>query len=408
MLLAGSFTEYPFFLLLEIFLRRNETGLLEVSSPKQSGYFYVKNGEIKDGKIGTATGAVAVEVAGSFVDGSFRFKPLEPADYARSVWEKSFGPNTRVSDTPHRRVEAFRTTVEQFRPYPVASFIILEGAVVSLAQRVLRQLRLYTPAAYHSLEKTGVSLVRLTLAYASAAYEISKRAQVRKKLMIGVRKALAASQIAPRGIAAILHKYARARKQSLQLPVIRKRAAIFQSLPQGVQNNISFAVIVLALGVVTAVTISQVLRTTQDHVDTVAATAEDIDAQAPPRHVSKARAKRRPRVDRQTPADKKTAITMAQEPKVLPQTAPVQAPGNVGDSDNPNKPLETTSEVVQTIPVVLQIENGRVSRASLPNRRPGMEGYEAAALRIARQRRYSKAGKHTETIVVKVTQPTPN
>lgn len=408
MLLAGSFTEYPFFLLLEIFLRRNETGLLEISSPKQSGYFYVKNGEIKDGKIDNARGAAAVELAGSFVDGSFQFKPLEPSDYARSVWEKSFGPNTPVAATPHLRVEMFRRTLGQFRPYREPAFGILERAVVSFAHRLLGQLLFYIPTAYHNLEKAGVSIGRHTFASATAAYEFSKRAQVRKRLLPVLRKALAASQIAQRGIAEILHKYARARKHSLQLPMIRKRAAIFQSLPQGVQNNISFAVIVLALGVVTAVTISEVLRTTQDHVDTVAATAEDIDAKALSRHVSGARPKRKPRVGRQTPTDKKTAMTMAQEPKVLPQTVPVQAPGNATDSDNPKKPPEATSEVVQTIPVVVQIENGRVSQASLPTRRPGMEGYEAAALRIARQRRYSKAGKHTETIVVRVTQPTPN
>src|SRR5258705_8466146 len=148
MLLAGSFTEYPFVLLLEIFLRRNETGLLEISSPKQSGYFYVKNGEIKDGKVGKARGAAAVELAGSFVDGSFQFKPLEPADYARSVWEKSFGPNTKVAETPHLRVERFRTT---FRPHLEAAFDNLERAVVSFAQRLLRQLLFCTPAAYYSV-----------------------------------------------------------------------------------------------------------------------------------------------------------------------------------------------------------------------------------------------------------------
>jgi hypothetical protein len=407
MLLAGSFTEYPFFLLLEIFLRRHETGLLEVSSPRESGYFYVKNGEIKDGEVGNARGAAAVKLAGSLVDGSFQFKPLEPADYARIVWEKSFGPNTPVAaDTPHFLVEMFRTRLGQFRPYPEAAFGILEKALVSFAQRLLRQLLFYTPAAYHSLEKAGVSIGRSTLASATAAYEFTKRAQVREKLQPVLRKALAASQIALRCIQEVLHKYAHVRKQRLQLPMIRKRAAMFPSLPQGVQNNISFAVIVLALGVVTAVTISEILQTNQDQVDTVAAPVEDIDTQAPPRHVSGARAKRKPRVGKQTPTDKKTAITMAQEPKVLSQTA--QAPGNASDSDNPKKTPGTPSEVVRTIPVVLQIENGRVSQASLPNRRPGMEGYEAAALRIARQRRYPKAGKHSETIVVKVTQPTPN
>src|SRR5258705_3597823 len=245
MLLAGSFTEYPFFLLLEIFLRRNETGLLEISSPQQSGYFYVKNGEVKNGKVGKARGAAAVELAGSFVDGSFQFKPLEPADYARSVWEKSFGPNTPLTDTPHPPVEMFRTTLGQFRPYLEAALGILERAVVSFAQRLLRQLLFYTPAAYHSLEKAGVFIGRRALASVTAAYEFSKRAHVRKTLLPVLRKALVASQIVLRGIAEILHKYGRARALSFRgaLPLIRNRAAMFPSLPQGVQNNVSFAAI---------------------------------------------------------------------------------------------------------------------------------------------------------------------
>ena len=35
----------------------------------------------------------------------------------------------------------------------------------------------------------------------------------------------------------------------------------------------------------------------------------------------------------------------------------------------------------------MQIENGRVLKASIANPRPGMDSYEALALRIARQRR---------------------
>lgn len=92
MLLAGTLREYPFSLLLEIFLHRGETGLLEVSSSKESGYFYIRNGKVKDGQIGKNKGLTAVRVVRELKDGSFRFRPLEPADYARVVWQRSFGP----------------------------------------------------------------------------------------------------------------------------------------------------------------------------------------------------------------------------------------------------------------------------------------------------------------------------
>ena len=60
----------------------------------------------------------------------------------------------------------------------------------------------------------------------------------------------------------------------------------------------------------------------------------------------------------------------------------------------------------QTITVVMEIENGRVKYASVPNRRPGLSAYEATAIRIARGRRYAAGKTGQESIVVRV-QPTP-
>ena len=60
----------------------------------------------------------------------------------------------------------------------------------------------------------------------------------------------------------------------------------------------------------------------------------------------------------------------------------------------------------QTITVVMEIENGRVKYASVPNRRPGLSAYEATAIRIARGRRYASGKNGQESIVVRI-QPTP-
>jgi len=59
----------------------------------------------------------------------------------------------------------------------------------------------------------------------------------------------------------------------------------------------------------------------------------------------------------------------------------------------------------QTVKVVMRIENGRVVQATVGDRRPGAEAYEALALRIARQRRYPAGTSKQETLLMKVDGP---
>jgi hypothetical protein len=59
----------------------------------------------------------------------------------------------------------------------------------------------------------------------------------------------------------------------------------------------------------------------------------------------------------------------------------------------------------QTIRVVVRVERGRVSQAHVEEHRPGMEAYEALALRIARGRRYAPAASGQETVSVQISSP---
>lgn len=59
----------------------------------------------------------------------------------------------------------------------------------------------------------------------------------------------------------------------------------------------------------------------------------------------------------------------------------------------------------QTIKVIVQVENGRVAKAFVEEQRPGMEAYEALALRIARARRYLQTASGQETVSVKINSP---
>jgi hypothetical protein len=70
------------------------------------------------------------------------------------------------------------------------------------------------------------------------------------------------------------------------------------------------------------------------------------------------------------------------------------------EEPKPAKPEPDQSS--QPIKVVMQIENGRVLKASIANHKPGMDSYEAMALRIARQRRYPAATTGGETVTITV------
>ena len=59
----------------------------------------------------------------------------------------------------------------------------------------------------------------------------------------------------------------------------------------------------------------------------------------------------------------------------------------------------------QTIRVVVSVEGGRVSQAFVEEHRPGMEAYEALALRIARGRRYAPTASGRETVAVNISSP---
>ena len=66
---------------------------------------------------------------------------------------------------------------------------------------------------------------------------------------------------------------------------------------------------------------------------------------------------------------------------------------------------QSSGNRTQAVTVVMQIENGRVLKASIANPRPGMDSYEALALRIARQRRFPSEANGRETVKIAVGNP---
>lgn len=83
-----------------------------------------------------------------------------------------------------------------------------------------------------------------------------------------------------------------------------------------------------------------------------------------------------------------------------PQPEPVAAKPTRAPSVAKKKIADKTD--AEPIRVVMQVENGRVLKASIANPKPGMESYEALALRIARQRRYAATVNGGETVTITV------
>jgi hypothetical protein len=95
----------------------------------------------------------------------------------------------------------------------------------------------------------------------------------------------------------------------------------------------------------------------------------------------------------ESPKTSPAAVAVKPKKQTKPEVAQTQPAVETVKEPEPN---------AQSIRVVMQIENGRVLKASIANPKPGMDSYEALALRIARQRRYAATTNGGETITINV------
>jgi len=93
-----------------------------------------------------------------------------------------------------------------------------------------------------------------------------------------------------------------------------------------------------------------------------------------------------------------------EEKRNAPEAKPEvkKRPETVAEAQPVKEPVKEPEPASQSIKVVMQIENGRVLKASIANPKPGMDSYEALALRIARQRRYPATANGGQTVTINV------
>jgi uncharacterized protein DUF4388 len=96
----------------------------------------------------------------------------------------------------------------------------------------------------------------------------------------------------------------------------------------------------------------------------------------------------------------RTVVTQNPAPPSVPSVLPTHSTKPKPRQKSSN--TDSTDQKEQPISVVMQVENGRVVKASIANPKPGRESYEALALRIARQRRYAPAVSGGQTVTIAV------
>jgi len=118
-----------------------------------------------------------------------------------------------------------------------------------------------------------------------------------------------------------------------------------------------------------------------------------------------------PVVEAETEVSKESVTTVIksnrkEEKRTQPEAKPEvkRETKTVAEAHPVKEPVKEPEPASQSIKVVMQIENGRVLKASVANPKPGMDSYEALALRIARQRRYPATQNGGQTVTIDVSR----
>lgn len=114
------------------------------------------------------------------------------------------------------------------------------------------------------------------------------------------------------------------------------------------------------------------------------------------------------RTRQQSPIDRREGRTSLNKKKENGASNEIQAKESASETANatdPTRKAQNSNPAAGAIKVIMQIENGRVLKASIANHAPGMDGFEALALRIARQRRYPVTKTGAEAVTINVNKP---
>jgi len=166
------------------------------------------------------------------------------------------------------------------------------------------------------------------------------------------------------------------------------------------------AAAVVMIGLSTAIALSGRLNLASSFSEktTSGAAKEALQIQKP--GVSPIETSKTARTSEQSRRQVTRVSTVKPEPKNQPSSSsePLSQPASDGLSERAGTPANSVASA-QSVKVIMQIENGRVLKASIANHKPGMDSFEGLALRIAKQRRYPATVTGQESVQITVARP---
>lgn len=337
-ILTGHLKDYPLSDLVGILRHQQKTGRLLIEYPKGPAIFYFKDGELVDAQLDNLNGLQAVCVAVAQPASSFNFNPLIKP------------PKRTIENSMQRVVSELLGCWDENGLEIDAIAPLRSGAQPALAVQQAPQPALL--AAAPSFNVTQATRADQALVFSSVALEVPKSHYSRPLL------AIASVGLLLLGLSTVI---------ALTRSFAGRNAPVSSPAPA------------------VATEIAPVKKESSTSAETQ---PPDVPAD---REVSRRGASAFPDSNRRTPPSVKQERT-----EVATSSGPKQT-----QATQPAEPTENSAKV-EPVKVVLRIENGRVSQASIANHKPGMDAVEALALRIARQRRYPAKSSGPETVVIKV------
>ncbi|MEP6921076.1 MAG: DUF4388 domain-containing protein [bacterium] len=350
--LTGHLKDYPLGDLVGILRHQQKTGRLLIEYPKGPASLYFKDGELVDAQLDNLSGLQAICVAVAQPASAFNFNPLiqPPRRSIENSLQRVVSELLGSWDENGLEIEASASRRSAARP-AFASPSTPPPALLA--------------ASTSTINESPITTTEQALVFSSVALEVPKTKYSRPVL------AMAAAGLMMLGLSTVIAVSGGFSRKAA--PVAAAPAVPVNEVGSGGQNAAT----------------RSVLPTTE--------TRSDLRSQHNGSRGS----------DNANLSEQSSHPVARSSTK---QTETESAARSVKDTTaaKPQTETEKTRDVsakIQSVKVNLQIENGRVAQASVANHKPGMEAYEALALRIARQRRYPTKAAGPEAVMIKVTQP---
>lgn len=351
MVLTGHLDDYSLPGLIKMLHSQRKTGRLQVDYAESPAAFYFEEGKLVDAKLGDLRGLEALYLALSLPGASFNFNPLiKPPERTVAEREQKFIQGLLEAPAGGSALEAPAISARGGTLIPVAD----------------------TAAATALLPGT--------------VGETTLPATVEERLLTEVGAALAS------------HSKRFSRERAIYAGIIAVLLLItFVSRPHQNEAPATAAAPRDTPAAVTAPTApTEVMQSTE--ILRESAPASGASSPVGGREAKESRA----RALALNPTETPSANGKERANKQLKMSSAETVPSLKDKSKAGRGAATAAAPGGQAVRVLMRVERGRVLQAVVQNSRPGMESFEALALRMARQRRYPKDFSGSDTLQLKV------